>query len=243
MVPNCLLTCGTTEECDEAGPPKGQKLCMAMTVRTCLVWTLEVLILLMFCLGVAVLVEFVVVHPQPPKCDISSLTLSNFSTSSMNANASAAHDGRGSFTPVQMLTAVIAVTVKAHNQITHIGTFYDHVHVMVSYHRDLIGEDWVEPFYQGRSNTDLLQTQVEVHNLQVSPDTGTQLLADIKDQSVEFGVALHVLTRVRILNIITHHFRVHVRCDITVTPLTETNRQSTLLSKSCREKTHWLSNH
>jgi hypothetical protein len=130
MVPNCLLTCGTTEECDEAGPPKGQKLCMAMTVRTCLVWTLEVLILLMFCLGLAVLVEFVVVHPQPPKCDISSLTLSNFSTSSMNANASAAHDGRGSFTPVQMLTAVIAVTVKAHNQITHIGTFYDHVHVM-----------------------------------------------------------------------------------------------------------------
>jgi hypothetical protein len=115
--------------------------------------------------------------------------------------------------------------------------------VMVSYHRDLIGEDWVEPFYQGRSNTDLLQTQVEVHNLQVSPDTGTQLLADLKDQSVEFGVALHVLTRVRILNIITHHFRVHVRCDITVTPLTETNRQSTLLSKSCREKTHWLSNH
>jgi len=31
--------------------------------------------------------------------------------------------------PAQKLTAVIAVTIKAHNQIKHIGTFYDHVHV------------------------------------------------------------------------------------------------------------------
>ncbi len=146
MLPNCLSSCvtsktTTTEEGDETAAgtaPRRQilRLCKAKTVRSCLVWALEVLMLIMFCLGLTVLVEFVVVHPQPPKCDIISLVLSNFSTSSMNANnvsSYSAGDNSSSsssiMVPVQKLTAVIAVTIKAHNQIKHIGTFYDHVHV------------------------------------------------------------------------------------------------------------------
>jgi hypothetical protein len=142
MLPNCLLSCvtsktTTTEEGDEAAAgtaPRRQilRLCKVKTVRSCLVWALVVLILIMFCLGLTVLVEFVVVHPQPPKCDIISLVLSNFSTSSMNANNVSSYSPLCSssiMVPVQKLTAVIAVTIKAHNRIKHIGTFYDHVHV------------------------------------------------------------------------------------------------------------------
>lgn len=108
---------------------KWKRLCI------CLIHSVAACVLLLFCLGVLVLVEFVVVHPRPPKCDIVSLTVTQFTASTddhhtsigihTNGSGAAVRDGG----PIQMLTAKIVVTLRTINQILRTGIFYDHVHV------------------------------------------------------------------------------------------------------------------
>jgi len=96
-------------------------------------------VLLLFCLGLAVLVEFVIVHPRPPECEVVNLTLTRFSASNFNlsyTNTSSKetprhgeHEAGSSSGPIQLLTAVIVIVIRASNGIQRIGTFYDHVHV------------------------------------------------------------------------------------------------------------------
>jgi len=96
-------------------------------------------VLLLFFLGFAVLVEFVIVHPGPPECEVVSLTLTQFSVFNFNlsySNSSSKetthhgeHEAGSSSGPIQLLTAFIVIVIRASNEIQRIGKFYDHVHV------------------------------------------------------------------------------------------------------------------
>lgn len=105
---------------------------------------------------------------------------------------------------------------------------------MVLYNSDDIGEGWVGPFFQARRDVNLLQTQVEAHKLPVRHETGKQLLRDLVDRIVDLQVRVRMLTRVRILKYITHHFRLHILCAVTVD--VSTSWHSTLLFKTCEYK-------
>lgn len=85
--------------------------------------------LLLFCLGLAILVEFVIVHPRPPECEVVSLTLTQFSASNFSSLRQETHQGGEHEAPIQLLTAVIVIVIRASNEIERMGTFYDHVHV------------------------------------------------------------------------------------------------------------------
>lgn len=116
----------------------------------------------------------------------------------------------------------------------------------VLYNGDVVGEDMVGPFFQRRKISNLLQTQVEAHRMPMRRATGHQLLTDVSDRVVELQVWVHVLTRVSLLKFFTHHFRVHMWCDVTVKLLNSqpppassaasSSSSSTLVSKHCRRK-------
>lgn len=99
-----------------------------LQVRRCLLWSIEACVLLLFCLGLAILVEFVIVHPRPPECEVVSLTLTQFSASNFSSLRNEARPVEHE-SPIQLLTAVIVIVIRASNEIERIGTFYDHVHV------------------------------------------------------------------------------------------------------------------
>jgi hypothetical protein len=133
---------GSITSSDVDGNAGGRSRCK---VWRCLLWSLEACVLLLFCLGLVILVEFVVVHPRPPECEVVDLNLTRFSASnytsvrqppgtsnlsySSNFSKNDYHGSAGEHGPVQLLTAVIVVVLRASNEIERIGTFYDHVHV------------------------------------------------------------------------------------------------------------------
>lgn len=87
--------------------------------------------LLLFCLGLVNILIIVVVHPRPPECEVVSLTLTQFSASNYTSSKENHHHGEheAGSGPIQLLTAIIVVVIRASNEIERIGTFYDHVHV------------------------------------------------------------------------------------------------------------------
>lgn len=103
---------------------------MLLQVRRCLLWSIEACVLLLFCLGLAILVELVIVHPRPPECEVVSVTLTQFSASNFSSLSlrNEAHPVEHE-SPIQLLTAVVVIVIRASNEIERIGTFYDHVHV------------------------------------------------------------------------------------------------------------------
>lgn len=124
------------------GEPQTQSAwCRTKRLQKCLLWSLEVVVLLLFCLGLVAVVEFVIVHPRPPLCDVVGMSLTKFSADNTtlqashnklhNSSSSTSHNKTTTYNEdsTQMLTAVIAIALSARNQIEHIGTFYDHVHV------------------------------------------------------------------------------------------------------------------
>lgn len=135
--------CRSSSDLDSTASAASQAGKSRCKVWRCLLWSLEAYVLLLFCLGLVVLVEFVVIHPRPPNCEVVNLNLTRFSASSYrpsrgtpsnnpsfaNSSQTDYHGSVGEHGPIQLLTAVIVVIIRASNEIERIGTFYDHVHV------------------------------------------------------------------------------------------------------------------
>ncbi|KAG6544391.1 hypothetical protein Mapa_014225 [Marchantia paleacea] len=189
----------------------------------CAAWFCGALVALIFAVGIAVLVFFLVVHPKAPKYNVKDVKLATFSVSPSSSDPSK-----------YVLNALTLYEVEARNPNQKIGIYYDAINIDVLSEGVSIGAGDIPSFYQGHKNTTVITGDLSASDVPLESTVGQALQSAQSVGRIPLYVTVDVRARIKIGAWKSPHFWVHVRCNVAVNP--DVANGSQVVSKQCEVK-------
>eukprot|EP00250_Pteridium_aquilinum_P008955 c18336_g1_i1 orf=430-1314(+) len=197
----------------------------------CLAWLCAVVGGIIFILGIAALVLYLVLQPKAPDFSVTDATIAAFNLTAAPLSADNTSPGASLY-----LNADVTFDVRAENPNKKIGIYYDEVDVTLFYEDAKIGTGSIPAFYQGHKNTTLLYLHMKGQDVGLTPSLGSSLQTTLKN--ADATVLLHSKTlaqvRIKIGSWKSRAAKFQVDCTVEMSQPTAPNPH--LLSKSCSFK-------
>jgi hypothetical protein len=188
---------------------QGRRCC-----RRCLCWTLALLALIVFLVGVTACILYLVYRPEAPKYSVDNLAI------------------RGvNLTATGPISPQITVTVRARNPNDKIGVYHETGGSSKLFYSGVNLCNGVLPaFYQPSNNVTVFQTELRGSDIVLSSQLHTALLTEQRQGRVPLRLNLEAPVKIKVGSVKTWTITFKIKCDLTVDNLTA---GSTIVTKDC----------
>ncbi|XP_002976870.2 NDR1/HIN1-like protein 6 [Selaginella moellendorffii] len=200
---------------DNRKRPSGRRSRIGFCCR-CLCSTLLAII---FALGIAALVIWLVLRPKAPKYTVQDVRINALNVTSGSRS----------------VDTDIVLGIRAENPNKRITIKYGGIHTRVFFLGTQIGAGSIAPFTQPRRNVTVVSAPIRGSGVLVSQPTASSLRASVDRSSIPLVVDVNVRAKIKTGSASTFWFRVRVRCAIRVSSPASPGG-ARMLSKNCKRR-------
>lgn len=212
-------------------PSKSHKKSHKKCCKRCLITCCIFLTLLLFSLGVAALIIWIVFKPQIPRYSVQDVRINTLNVTTTYDPAS------NSLLPTDptFVDTDVVFTLRASNPNKKIRIDYRRVNIATSYDGASVGKATIPGWFQGVQNTTIVRSEIGVANAPLRVAQGAALLVSMRAGDVGLYARIDARVAVKIGAWLTPAVWVHVGCDLNVAPPSAPGGAK-LLRKDCKWK-------
>jgi len=204
----------------------GRKCC-----RRCLLTCCIFLVLLVFLLGLAALIIWIVFKPQIPQYSVQDVRINKMNVTATYDTASASLQP----TNPTFVDTDIVFTLHAKNPNKKIRIDYRRVNIQTTYQGANVGKATIPGWYQEVQNTTVVKSDILATKAPLTVTQGSSLLVSIKANDVPLHARIDTRVAIKMGAWLTPAVWIHVNCNFQVAPPSAPGGAK-LLSKSCKWK-------
>ena len=211
-------------------PYKSRRTCRYCCKR-CVITTCSFLITLIFILGLAALIIWIVFKPKIPQYSVQDVHINKLNVSATYDSASRSLQA----TNPTYVDADILFTLHASNPNHKIRIDYKKVNIQTTYQGSNVGKASIPGWYQEVQNTTTVHSDILATKAPLTVTQGAALLVSIQANDIPLDATIDTKVAIKIGAWKTPAVWIHVTCTFHVAPPTAPGGAK-LLSKSCKWK-------
>lgn len=211
-------------------PYKSRRNCRSCCKR-CVITTCSLLLILIFILGLAALIIWIVYKPKIPQYSVQDVQINKLNVTSRYDAASRSVQA----TDPTFVDTDILFTLHASNPNKKIKIDYKKVNIKTTYQGANVGQATIPGWYQEVQNTTVVRSDILATQAPLTVTQGAALLLNIQANDIPLDARIDTKVAIKVGSWKTPAVWIHVKCNFHVAPPSAPGGAN-LLSKSCKWK-------